>query len=100
MIGKYITVTTMGDPFKAFIPDRLPRSASPHSLEIKEKIEAVETALAKLNVANELIKRKYLRPQLHFQPSGLSLHTCKRPRFFPKGSSKSINTVNWPFTIE
>ena len=56
MIGKYVTVTTMGDPFKAFVPDKLPRSTAPHSPEISEKIEAAETALAKLNVANDLVK--------------------------------------------
>jgi Fic family protein len=56
MIGKYVTVTTMGDPFKAFVPDDLPRSALTHTPEIKGKIEAAETALAKLNVANELVK--------------------------------------------
>lgn len=56
MIGKYVTVTTMGDPFKAFVPDKLPRNAGPYSSEIKERIEAAETALARLNVANELVK--------------------------------------------
>lgn len=56
MIGRYVTVSTMGDPFKAFVPDNLPRSYSPSSKGVTKKIESAETALAKLNIASELVK--------------------------------------------
>ena len=53
--GRYITVSTAGEPFKAFIPDPLPPKALPSVSEYQDLYEKANRALGKLDGLTALL---------------------------------------------